>query len=82
MPADDKVDVLWSLHYEQHEMSPAPIDADSNIITTEGTTSDLAFEDQVLEKVCSAWQKITGEDRAGFMRFEARAGAEEEEIFG
>ena len=68
--------LLYSLYYEQQQ-SEAP--AGSNHRATD--TLDLAFDDEILEDVKNDWKRIAGSevDDAAFMRFEERAGMNEED---
>lgn len=59
-------EVLYSFYYEQEASA---------------SSLDLAFNDQVLEEVESKWKTIAegGEDEKSFMKFEERAGMDDDE---
>lgn len=53
-----------------------------SVITLPPLSTDVVFEDNVLEHVKRAWVRITGESEEVFMKFEARDGVGEEEEEG
>ena len=69
--------VLWSLRYSQRESTIAkPVnDAGSQIsggvIRLPQLSSNLAFDDSILQHVRQAWQRVT-KDEEGFMQFNDR----------
>lgn len=74
--------MLWNLHYEQEHTPPAATnDHDANIKTSNphvlqlpNAEPGLALENEVLEHVKAAWQRIVGAGEGGFMVFGEREG--------
>ncbi|KAF7191428.1 Rab proteins geranylgeranyltransferase component A [Pseudocercospora fuligena] len=72
--------VVWSMHWEQHYPPKAQTSDEDHIIALQSLSPDLAFDDDVLADVKSAWQRIAQpEDPEGFMKFEARDGTTDED---
>ncbi|KAF2764208.1 FAD/NAD(P)-binding domain-containing protein [Teratosphaeria nubilosa] len=74
--------VLWRLQYVQRvPTSSQPLDErpDSNVVMLSPLSTDAVLQDKVMDDVKQAWRKITGEDDAAFLRFEAREGFAEDE---
>lgn len=77
---EPRPDVLWSLRYSQQKSSvedyvrnpreAKPL-ASSKVLLLSEPSTDLVFDDCILEPVRTAWQKVTGETE-GFMHFEDR----------
>lgn len=82
-----KPEVLWTMRFVQAVPQQAPDSVTSagreaageNVITLRPMPSDAVLEDQVVEDVKKAWQRITGESEEAFMRFDAREGGDEDE---
>ena len=77
---EPRPDVLWSLQYSQPKSSvedyvQSPIEAKSvvpsEVLLLSEPSTDLVFDDRILERVRISWQKVTGESE-GFMHFEDR----------
>lgn len=77
--------VLWSLRYQQNYGSApqfpqtcaspkTPSVKDPRVLEFGTASSDLAFDDSMLEEVKSVWQKIMGDEGGDFMVFEDREG--------
>ncbi|KAF2277601.1 FAD/NAD(P)-binding domain-containing protein [Westerdykella ornata] len=67
--------VLWSMQFEQRSSSsdePAPAVGDQHVLKLPSSPLDLAFDDDVLDRVKSVWQQIVGEDGREFLVFEDR----------
>jgi hypothetical protein len=68
--------VLWSMRYEQRgqlSRDPAGITIDNNqIIHFPPPSTDLAFDEAVLDSVEAAYGKIMGAEARGFLVFEDR----------
>ena len=75
--------VLWKMQFVQHARADSKQDlaeaTREHVITLSPLTTDVVFEDSVLQDVKHAWQKIMGESEETFMKFEAREGAGEDE---
>jgi len=78
------------MHYDQQYKLPITTDDyDTNIICNQISNDNvlqlpdlapgLALEDDVLKHVKAAYERIMGDDGAGFMLFEDRGGAADEE---
>lgn len=68
---DDKAKLLYSLYYEQSGSGASE------------AALDLAFNDQLLDSVAEQWSGImSGQSGLEFMRFEERAGMNEEDEVG
>lgn len=70
-------EVLWQIHYQQHSPragSQAVTESDSRSIVFPSSSSDLAFDDSVLDRVKDAWEMITAgdEQRGNFLSFDKR----------
>ncbi|KAL9108420.1 MAG: hypothetical protein Q9187_008292, partial [Circinaria calcarea] len=72
--------VLWSLRYSQQKSSvedniPNPMESEasvpSKVLLLSDPSTDLVFDDRILERVRTTWQTVTGESD-GFMQFEDR----------
>ena len=76
-------EVLWKMQFtQQARTSSQPSLAEGtneHVIMLPPLSTDVVFEDSVLESVRTAWQQITGESEEAFMKFEAREGAGEDE---
>ncbi|KAK4947214.1 Rab proteins geranylgeranyltransferase component A [Elasticomyces elasticus] len=74
--------ILWQMHYKHHVQADKGTDPDSDksTLVLPSLSTDIVLEDEVLENVRVMWQKITGESAEQFMKFEAREGAEDEEV--
>lgn len=71
------------MRYEQaYPESSDTRQVENGVIELPPLSSSLALEDEVLDSVKAAWQKITGEDAEAFMKFEVRQGMGEEEEGG
>ncbi|KAK5295342.1 rab geranylgeranyl transferase escort protein-like protein [Cryomyces antarcticus] len=80
--------VLWSMRYEQSSSVPHPLPPMSTVGTGNlgqsasadhvlifpPSSLDLAFDDAILQRVRSVWEKIMGAEAEGFMTFEDREG--------
>ena len=74
--------VLWSMYYDQAYVTPEPGDYSTNVSTDTHINASViqlpdlppgpALEDDVLEQVRGAYQRIMGDEGAGFMMFEDR----------
>ena len=77
---EPRPDVLWSLRYSQQKSSVEdyirhvgevkPL-IPSNVLLLSEPSTDLVFDDRILECVRTTWQKVTGESE-GFMHFQDR----------
>jgi hypothetical protein len=69
-----KPQVLWQLQYQQHcdVPSSASIIGEGKSITLSASSIDLAFDENILDSVKAAWQKITGGQPQDFLLFEDR----------
>ncbi|KAK4892723.1 Rab proteins geranylgeranyltransferase component A [Elasticomyces elasticus] len=74
--------ILWQMHYRHHVQVDKGTESDSDkpTLVLPPLSTDIVFEDEVLESVRVMWQKITGDSAESFMKFEAREGAEDEEV--
>ena len=86
---DAKPEVLWSLRYTQdassfdhrnQEIITQSPDESAGVLRLSNPSTDLAFDDRILDDVKGAWDLIT--DQAGdFMQFEDRElGASDDEL--
>lgn len=50
------------------------VERDKNILCFPPPSLDLIFDDKMIDRVKSVWQKIMGEDAQGFMTFEDKEG--------
>jgi len=65
--------VLWNLQYQQSlESSSSSNFDDGKTISLAESSIDLAFDENILESVKAAWQKITGGEERDFLMFEDR----------
>lgn len=63
--------LLWSLHFKKKHASTVDStnpSASTGVHILRDTSSDLAFNDEMLQQVRAEWQDITGES-TGFMDF-------------
>ncbi|GAB7352575.1 hypothetical protein MBLNU459_g2959t1 [Dothideomycetes sp. NU459] len=79
-------EVIWALHYEQHlniaEASHAAEQGNQikdRVLCFPDPSLDIVFDDAVLDNVKDAWTRIMGDDADGFMMFQEREGAGEED---
>ncbi|QDS70256.1 hypothetical protein FKW77_007411 [Venturia effusa] len=71
----ERPEIIWQLRYQQRVDVPPnsnAVDDDGKIITFSAFSADLAFDENVLDSVKAAWQKITGGQPQDFMVFEDR----------
>ena len=75
--------VLWSMQYHQRTSTSSQIQVGNTggVIVLPSLSQDLALDDNVLEYVQRAWQRITGEDQETFLKLEAREGMEDDDSF-
>lgn len=74
--------ILWSLRYRRNDLPTLETEQSQNVenvLLLSQLPTDIAFEDNVLEDVKRAWQKITGESSERFMKFDPRSGEEEDD---
>lgn len=50
------------------------LERDKNIFCFPTPSLDLVFDDEMVDRVKSVWQKIMGQDAQGFMTFEDKEG--------
>lgn len=67
------------MQYQQQYGSPTQSQINDGVIGLPLLSSGLALEDEVLEGVKTAWQRITGEPAEAFMQFEVREGVGEDD---
>lgn len=90
---DPSPQILWYMHYDQQSNPPTTEDDYDANLTCDQTSNDhvlqlpdlapgLALEDDVLKHVRAAYERIMGKEGAGFMMFEDREGAAEEDNDG
>lgn len=76
---------LYKLGYEQSFRSTITTKVDGSIISIPPPSLDLAFNDQVLRQVESAWEAVTAGDEpakeAAYMDFEDREGAQDDDHY-
>ncbi|KAK5714551.1 Rab proteins geranylgeranyltransferase component A [Elasticomyces elasticus] len=74
--------ILWQMHYRHHVQvdEGTESDSDKSTMVLPSLSTDIVLENEVLENVRIMWQKITGDSAESFMKFEAREGAEDEEV--
>lgn len=66
--------ILWSIGYQQHASSGSetlPSDND-NVLSFPPPSTDLAFDDAVLDTVKGVWQQVVGDDAGEFLVFQDR----------
>lgn len=66
--------ILWQLQYQQRRDIPSSsdhIDEEKSIILP-ASSVDLAFDEEILDSVKDAWQRITGDQPQDFLVFEDR----------
>ncbi|TKA64092.1 hypothetical protein B0A49_07845 [Cryomyces minteri] len=80
--------VLWSMRYEQSSSVSRPLPQMSSagtgnlgqsgsadhVLIFPPSSLDLVFDDSILQRVRSVWEKIMGAEAEGFMTFEDREG--------
>ncbi|EME89284.1 uncharacterized protein MYCFIDRAFT_48904 [Pseudocercospora fijiensis CIRAD86] len=72
--------VVWSMHWEQRYPPNTQTNDEDHIIALKSLPADLAFDDDILADVKSAWQRIMEpEDPESFMKFDARDGTTDED---
>jgi hypothetical protein len=81
---DPHPSVLWRLKYEQQvqkSRDPGPDSAKNSVWTIVFPTpsTDLAFDETILDTVKDAWQKVMGQDAKDFLVFEDRNPVDEED---
>ncbi|QIX01082.1 hypothetical protein AMS68_006599 [Peltaster fructicola] len=76
----DASEVLWSMEFQHSGYVPESNPLAERILAVSSLGPELALEDNVLDSVRTMWQTITQEESDTFMRFEAREGAEDEDI--
>lgn len=65
--------ILWQLQYQQRSETASSDDAEEEkYITFPSSSLDLAFDENILDSVKAAWQKITGGQPQDFLVFEDR----------
>jgi hypothetical protein len=80
-----KPEVLWSMSYQQLRSSPSsdPLVSGlgNKVLVFPPLSSDLAFDDAVLDQVESTWRQVLGQEAEGveFLVFEDREGELDEE---
>lgn len=69
-----KPQVLWQLRYQQHcdVLSSSSNIGEEKSITLPASSVDLAFDENILDSVKAAWQKITEGQPQDFLVFEDR----------
>jgi len=76
---------LYKLYYEQTSGSSTSVDVDGAIVDFPPLPLDLAFNDAVMGQVRAAWDAVTKGDEpdgsAGYMKFEDREGAVDDDNF-
>lgn len=76
---------LYKLGYEQSFRSTITTKVDGSIISIPPPSLDLAFNDQVLRQIESAWEAVTAGDEpakeAAYMDFEDREGAQDDDHY-
>ncbi|KAK5687631.1 Rab proteins geranylgeranyltransferase component A [Elasticomyces elasticus] len=82
VPDQPRPNILWQMHYRHHPTADKDADAstDASTLILPPLSTDIVLEDEVLESVRVMWQKITGDSAESSMKFEAREGAEDEEV--
>ncbi|MCJ1403623.1 Rab proteins geranylgeranyltransferase component A [Xylographa trunciseda] len=73
---EERPSVIWRLQYSQHQPdeeheSKPRVSIGNGVISFTESSTDLAFDDNILASVREAWNKITG-DTEGFMQFKDR----------
>lgn len=75
--------VLWTMQYQQRfgSILTATPTSSGRSVVLDSLSSELALEENVLRSVKAAWQQICGPeaDSEGFLKFEARDGAVDDE---
>lgn len=73
---------IWQLYYEQASGTGSFTTAGENIGVFDWLTSDLSFNDSLLEPVRDAWLFVTGRDDIdNYMKFEDREGVTDDDVF-
>ena len=69
-----KPQVLWQLQYQQQcgVSSSSSNVGEEKLIALSASSVDLAFDENILDSVKAAWQKITGGQPQDFLVFEDR----------
>lgn len=69
-----KPQVMWQLQYQQHVGVPSSSNNfdDDKSIALPASSVDMAFDENILDSVKAAWQKITGGQPQDFLVFEDR----------
>ena len=73
-------EVLWRMQYVYSVADYGKTNhASKNSVILKSLSTDLAFEDAVLDDVKRAYVRVTGESEELFMKFDAREGTGEDE---
>jgi hypothetical protein len=79
MSTSEPVRHLWRMHFEQ-TAGTGSFDVEDNIGTFDWITSDLSFNDTILEPVRDAWLVVSDAvDEKDYMHFDDREGFNDEE---
>lgn len=79
--------VLYKLSYDQHSGGSTSTSVDGNVISFPVLPLDLAFNDNVMAQVKTAWDALPhksdaeGAEGEGYMNFEDREGAGDEDSY-
>lgn len=73
--------VLWSLQFEQQPGATSDVPSNTNpyILKFPPSSTDLAFDDSVLDRVMETWQRIVGDDAGDFLVYEDKETTAEED---